>query len=220
VDIAVLRRVGVVLVAVGCLGAFLTTRYGSGMWLATYGLDALAIVAGGVLSRGGMRAARWVRMAMAIALGASAMAAAGLPFIQPPQLSLTELSLEPASFIWPAAAAIAAVGVELWIWRELGRTNVQAALSGAGSRLWDDATAAKAGAAAILLAIGLRWLSLHGDSAAVAVSLAREQLGPDYRYALTSIGSTSKDGHKSVQGVVTAWNDNEIKTVILHWVER
>jgi hypothetical protein len=218
--IPILKRVGAVSIAVGLLGLLLTAKYGSGVWLFTFGLDALPLVAGIFLWRGSLRAARLVRAAMALGLGAIVMGLVGLPFLQPAELSLTEIRLDPAGFLWPAVIVIVAICVEVWIMRELDREPVRLASASAGLRRWDTSTPAKAGAAAIFLAIALQWLALHGKSAAAAASLAQDQLGFGYRYALTSISSTSKDGRTSVSGVVTAWNDNEIKKVLLHWTEQ
>jgi hypothetical protein len=61
---------------------------------------------------------------------------------------------------------------------------------------------------------------LHGQSAQLAEALAMQQLGPDYRYHLSWISSTKTDHGASVSGVVTAWNDQELKTVLLHWETR
>jgi hypothetical protein len=210
----------VVLGAAGLLGAALTAKYAEGLWSLIFAADAMALVAAVFLIRGSLQTARLVRMTLALIAGATAMGVLGLAVIQPIQLSVTEIRLDPMAVLWPAVILAVAVGGGLWLIRELDREPIRTATANAGSRHWNSATPAKAGAAAMFLAVMLQWLALHGKSADAAASLAQEQLGLQYRYALTSISNSSKDGHTSVSGVVTAWNETEVKKVILHWVER
>jgi hypothetical protein len=105
----------------------------------------------------------------------------------------------------------------LWVTRELGRTPIQDAIASARIRRWDMRMPAQGGTGIVLLVELLLWLMLHGQTAELARSLAFQQLGPDYRYHLSWI-SNSNSGHgHSVTGVVTAWNHQEVKTVLLHW---
>jgi hypothetical protein len=78
----------------------------------------------------------------------------------------------------------------------------------------------QAGGGIVALVLLLLWLALHGQSAELATSLALQQLGPDYRYHLSWISSTNNGHGTSVSGVVTAWNDKEIKQVLLRWETR
>jgi hypothetical protein len=144
----------------------------------------------------------------------------GLAIVRPLDLTLTEVRLDPSSFVLLAATVIGAVCIQLWIVWELGKQPVHAAIAGAGLRPWDPATPAKVGAGVMFVVAVLLWAALHGNSAAVAVSQAEQQLGPDYRYALTWISPARRGGHGAVDGVVTAWNQHEVKTVLLHWEQR
>jgi hypothetical protein len=213
-------RVGAMLVAIGVLGVAMTVSHATGWWLFTYVLDALALLAGALLLRGNLTAARLVRAVMAFGLSVTLVGLIGLAVVWPIDLTLTEFRLDLASFLWPAACVAAAIFVQLWIVWELGRAPVQTGIYNAASRRWDAATAAKAGAAAMFVVVGLAWATLHGNSASVAISLAQQQLGFGYRYALTWISSASHDGHTAIDGVVTAWNDHEVKKVLLHWEQR
>jgi hypothetical protein len=213
-------RVGAILVAVGAIGIALTARLATGWWLITYGADAASLLAGAMVWRGNAPVMRLVRSVMAFGTGATVAGLLGLAVVRPLDLTLTEVRLDPTSFVWPAVIVVVAFCVQIWITWELGREPVRAALTEAGLRRWDPATAAKAGTAAMFVAIVLAWAALHGNSASVAVTLAEQQLGPDYRYALTWISAASRDGRSGVDGVVTAWNSHEVRTVLMHWDKR
>jgi hypothetical protein len=218
--VAAPTRVGLVLAAVGVAGFAFTASHATGWWLLTYGVDVLALLVGALLLRGNVPTLRWAGAVMAFGAGATLVGLIGLAVVWPLDLTLTELRLDPIMFVWPAATLIVTVCVELWIVWELGREPVRATIAGAGLRPWDPATPAKVGAAVMFVAVVLLWAALHGNSAAVAVSQAEQQLGPDYRYALTWIGPASRGGHGAVDGVVTAWNKREVRTVLLHWEQR
>jgi hypothetical protein len=215
--IAAPTRVGLLLVVAGALGVAFTASQASGWWLFTYGADILALLAGALLLLGNVRAMRLVCAVMAFGVGVTIVGLIGLTIVRPLDLTLTEVRLDPSSFVWPAVAVIASLCVQLWIVWELGRERVRAAITGAGLRPWDPATPAKLGAGVMFVAAVLLWAALHGNSATVAVSQAEQQLGPDYRYALTWISPARRGGRGSVDGVVTAWNQHEVKTVLLHW---
>lgn len=225
-------RVGVVLALVGVLGIAVSARYASGWWLLTYVLDALGLVAGVLVWRGHVPAARLVRLVAGFGLGATVASVVGLTIVWPLNLTLTEIRLDPMSFVWPAAFVIIAVCIQFWIIREIGQQPAQTTIDSSGLRRWagsrrwpglqrwNIATPEKVGAAVALTAVVLLWAMLHGNSAAVAIPLAQQQLGPGYRYALTWISSASHDGRTAVSGVVTAWNEHEVRTILLHWEKR
>lgn len=216
----ILKHVGVVLVAVSLLIVAVTIYLGAGGRAITLGLGAITLAAGVLLLRGDTRAAWATRMLSAFGVGATVVGLGGQLLMRPPDLILAELRLQPLSFLLPAAAAILAGCIQIWVMRELGREPVQTAIAAAGLPRWPLEPIVKAGGAVMLMVTLLLWLSLHGTSASVAMELALRQLGPDYRYALTSISSARRSGRTEVSGVVTAWNDHEIRQVLLHWQER
>jgi hypothetical protein len=213
----ILKRVGLVLAVAGSIGLALAVWFAPGWRLFEFGVAGVAVVAGILLLRGNMAAARFVRAAASCVLGIVVVAVLGLASLQPFDLTLTEIRLDPMRFCWPATYAIVGVLLLLWTVRELGREPVQAASAEIGLRRWDPMTPAKAGAGVTAVVAGLLWLSLHGQSAQLAESLALQQLGPGYRYSLSSIHGADNGRGTSVSGVVTAWNDKEIKEVLLHW---
>jgi hypothetical protein len=169
---------------------------------------------------GGPRAALWVRTLAIFVLAAGITLVVAAPFYQPLGLTFTEIRLDITGFAIKVGSMAIALSLLLWVTRELGRQPVQDAIASAGIRRWDMHIPAQAGGGLVMLVFLLLWLALHGQSAELAQSLAMQQLGPDYRYHLSWISSRGNGHGTSVSGVVTAWNDKEIKTVLLHWETR
>jgi hypothetical protein len=219
-DPGILKRVGVVLLVVGLIDTVVTIERFAIAGPCPAAFDATAIVAGIFLFLGGPRAALWVRTLAIFLLAAGIALMIAAPFYQPLDLTLTEIRLDPTALIFKAAPIAVILVLSLWVSRELGRQPIQDAIASAGIRRWDMRIPAQAGAGVVVLVCLLLWLALHGQSAQLAESLALQQLGPDYRYHLSWI-SRGGNGHgTSISGVVTAWNDKEIKTVLLHWETR
>jgi hypothetical protein len=183
-------------------------------------LDGIAIAAGLWLLWDGPRAALWVRTLAAFLLAAGVVAVIAAPLLQPLDLTLTELRLDPIGCLAIVAPVAITLGLALWVVRELGHQPVRDAIISAGIRRWDMRIPAQAGGGLVLLVCLMLWLALHGQSAELATSLALQQLGPGYRYHLSWISSSGNGHGTSVRGVVTAWNDKEIRRVLLHWETR
>ena len=188
------RRTGVILIFIG---AFFAWHGVTSLWA----FSALAVATGLVLIAGGMTMAKWVHALATACLATGLTLPLALLLLRPLNLMLTEVRLDPASLAWPASGLLALIAVPFWVRREL-----------TGSI--DDAWPAQAGAGLTILVAILSWLPLHGQSGATAAALALQTLGPGYRYQLTAI---RRDGDGQTSGVVTAWNDQEIKTMIVHW---
>jgi hypothetical protein len=214
------RRVGVVLLVVGLIDLAITlVRLGSaGPWPAI--LDGTAIAAGTWLLLDGARAALWVRSLAVFLLAGGVMLIIAVPVLQPLDLTVTEVRLDPIGCLAKAGPFAFALCLLLWVARELGRQLVRDAIISAAIRRWDMRLPAQAGGGVVLLGCLMLFLALHGQSADLATSLAVQQLGPFYHYHLSWISSSSNGHGTSVNGVVTAWNDKEIRQVLLHWETR
>jgi hypothetical protein len=150
-------------------------------------------------------------------LAAGLTAAVVLLTLQPLDLTLVEIRLDPGSFVSKMVPAAFALGILAWVRHELARRPVTDAIASSGLRRWDTKLFARAGVAFAAMGGILLWLALHGQSADLAESLAAQQMGPQYRYQLTWISRDRSEHGTSVSGVVTAWNDHEIKTLLIHW---
>ena len=49
--------------------------------------------------------------------------------------------------------------------------------------------------------------------------MAEKVVGPGYRFYVSSLRIVESRQVKSVSGVVTAWNEKEIKDIPVHWDE-
>jgi hypothetical protein len=50
--------------------------------------------------------------------------------------------------------------------------------------------------------------------------MAEQQVGPGFRFHVSSLNIAKNNQGTFVSGVVTAWNDNEIRNLPVHWEER
>lgn len=216
----ILKRAGGVLLALGIIDGTVTIARLAVAGPYPAAIDSIAIMAGVFLLWGGPRAALWVRTLAVFMLAAGILLVIAAPLYQPLDLTVTEIRLDPAAFAAKAVAAIFMLCVTLWVTLQLGHPSVQGAIATAGIKRWDMRIPAQAGGGLVALGGLLLWLALHGQSADLATSLALQQLGPDYRYHLSWISSSNNGHGTTVTGVVTAWNEKEIKQVLLHWESR
>jgi hypothetical protein len=62
-------------------------------------------------------------------------------------------------------------------------------------------------------------LLLHGEAAERARRAAERQCGPDYRYHVAALKISSSQDGRQVEGLVMAWNGNEIRNIPVAWRE-
>lgn len=200
--IPILKRAGVVLVVLGTCD-LLALR--SGLFL-------LGAAAGIGLLFGSLHMASLVRWIAAFALCALGVMMLAWPLMQPVDLTLTQLKLQPR--ILPSLATSATWLVLLhWLVRTLGAPAVLAARRAAGHKPRHMGLAAASGAALSLTVCTTLALLLHGEAADRARRAAERQFGPDYRYHVAAL---KVDG-KRVEGLVMAWNGNEIRSIPVAW---
>ena len=203
--------------ATGILAGSATIARVTTLWPCLAACAGVALPAGTCLLLGGLRAALWVRTVAVFLLAAGITGLIAAPLYQPLDLTFTEIRLDPGAFATATALAALVLGVLLWVTHELGQPPIRDAIASARIRRWDMRIPAEAGCGVLALGGLLLWLTLHGQSAELATSLASQQLGPDYRYHLSWISNSSSGHGHSVTGVVTAWNHQEVKKVLLHW---
>jgi len=202
--IPILKRAGMVLVVLGTCD-LLAIR--SGLLL-------LGAAAGIGLLFGSLHMASLVRWIAAFALCALGVMMLAWPLMQPVDLTLTQLKLQPR--ILPSLVTSATWLLLLhWLYRTLGAPAVLAARRAAGHKPRHMGLAAASGAALSLMICVMLSLLLHGDAADRARRAAERQFGPDYRYHVAAL---KVDG-KRVEGLVTAWNGNEIRSIPVAWQE-
>ncbi|MGW8394160.1 hypothetical protein [Pseudoduganella sp. HUAS MS19] len=200
--IPILKRAGMVLVVLGTCD-LLAIR--SGLFL-------LGAAAGVGLLYGSLQVASLVRWMAVFALCALGVMMLAWPLMQPVDLTLTQLKLQPR--ILPSLVLSATWLLLLhWLYRTLGAPAVLAARRAAGHKPGHMGFAAASGAALALVVCATLSQLLNGEVAERARRSAERQFGPDYRYHVAAL---KVDG-KRVEGLVTAWNGNEIRNIPVAW---
>ena len=216
----ILKRVGGVLLVVGLVDiAVMIYCIAKGIPYSS-SFNIFAVIAGVFLLRGSLRAAsvvRWFAVFMLTAFFAFLIA---WPFMQPLDLTLTQLRLNPGASVATVALMAFVLGLLFWVVRELGREPIQAARIGAGRKLRDMRIPAAIGVALVVVMGIFLALLLGGDSAEHAKFMAEQQVGPGYRFHVSSLNIAKNNRGTFVSGVVTAWNDKDIRNVPVHWEER
>jgi hypothetical protein len=216
----ILKRVGGVLLAVGLLdiGVMIYCIAKGVSYSSSF--NVFAVVAGVFLLRGSLRAASIVRWFAVFILAAFLALLVAWPFVQPLGLTLAQLRLNPG----PSAATIVflvfLLGLLYWLARELGCEPVQAARARAGQKQRDMRIPAAIGVALVIAVASFLGFLLRGESATRAKSIAAQQVGPGYHFHVRSLSIAKNNRGTFVSGVVTAWNDKDIKNVPVHWEER
>ena len=168
------------------------------------------ILIAGALFTGRIRVVKWVEASVTFLLTGVVLAPLAWLAPRPLDLTWTEARLDPIWFAWAAGLLLGLAGMLTWARWMLTRPAFQ-------EGLWPARFPARMAAGIVIPLAVMRFLALHGQSASAAAALAQDQLGTGFNYQLTAISSTKDDHGTWVSGEVTAWNSNEIKTLILRW---
>ena len=218
--IHILKRVGIVLLAVGLIDIAVMIYCIANHLSYSSSLSIFAVLAGIFIMRGSLRAASLVRWFSVFMLAGTVALLIAWPFMQPFSLTLTQLRLNPGESIEKVMFVAFVLGLLVWLIRELGREPVMAARAAAGRKQRDMRIPVAAGVGiVVVMGIFMAFL-LGGESADRAKSLAEQQVGSGYRLHVSSLNITKNNQGTFVSGVVTAWNDSEIRNLPVHWEER
>jgi hypothetical protein len=217
----ILKRAGVVVLTVGLIKLGISLLVLARGTSRTVNLELTLPIAGIFLLCGNWWAISKIRWISLFLLGFYGLGLLMSPFIQPWDLTLTDMRLTPAPLIISSLYFAITTGLSLWLLKQLGREPVKLALEDAGYRLRDARRPVVIGIAAGAAVCILMWYLDYGTkSAAQAVATAEQQCGPGYRYHVASISISSNSSGTTVASVVTAWNDREIRNVPVHFREQ
>lgn len=209
-----LRRVGWLLVIVGVLDiGFMIYCIANHMSYSS-SPNIFAVVAGILLLRGSLGAARIVTWFSAFMLSGFLLGALIIfPWMQPLDYWLLTFREKPVGPLFSIALLVVLLLFLFWVYRELRSPVVVEARVAAGHRGGVPRSAFATGSSlAILLAVMLQ-LTLRGESAERAARLAAERHGADYRYFVSSINWAGDH----VAARLTAYNEKESKEVEVEW---
>lgn len=213
--ISILKRVGIVLILVGAFDiAFM-------VWCITNGrsysssLNIFALVAGILLVRSGLKTARWVATISSFMLVACAGLLIVMPFIFPIGYWLAVLRSGVAA---PSiVVALLLLALLYWVRQQTLRPEVLEAQRAAGLSEPRTKRAMGFGFSLSVLLVPLLGFTLHGATAHQAIEKAKQQLGGNYRYVVTSMGVRANTKGTSVFAIVAAYNDTELKSIPVSW---
>ena len=216
----ILKRVGSVLLIVGLIDiAAMIYCIANGISYSS-SFNIFAVIAGIFLLRGSLRAASVVRWFAVFMFAAFVALLIAWPFMQPLDLTLTQFRLNPAASVATVALIAFVLGLLFWLARELGHEPIQAARASAGRKQQDMRIPAVIGVALVVVMGIFLALLLGGESAERAKSMAEQQVGPGYQFHVSSLNIIKNSQGAFVSGIVTAWNDKDIRNVPVHWEER
>ena len=216
---SILNRTGTVLVVIGLLDIAVMIYCIVNRISYSSSFNIFAVIAGVFLLRGSLRAAsivRWLGVFMIAAFVALLLA---WPLMQPIDLTLTQARLSPLSALTSLGLLVLVFALLSWLVRELGRTSVLEARAAEGRKSRDMRIPAVLGVGLVVLLVVFLTLLLGGESASKAKSLAEQNLGAGYRYHVSSMNIAKTSQGTIIRGVVTAWNEREIRNVPVTWEE-
>ncbi|MDP1781416.1 MAG: hypothetical protein Q8S92_19960 [Hydrogenophaga sp.] len=217
--LAILKRVGLVLVMVGLMDIILMVYAIANQTPYSSTLNIFAVVAGVFLSRGSLRmasAVRWLSFFILSTLGAAMVAT---PVMLPMGLIATYVQLKSFDVMVSLGIAMSSLVIFGWIAVQLSDESIGAARLAVGRRQRDARIPLLAGIALVAALAGLNLTVQRTDSAARAIGEARMELGDDFEFYVSSINYRSSANTTDVSGVVTAWKSGVIRTHSFRWRE-
>lgn len=216
----ILKRTGAVLIAVGLFDvAVMVYCIVNGISYSS-SFNIFAVIAGIFLLRGSLRAASIVRWFSVFMLAGIVALMLAWPFMQPIDLTLTQVRLSPLFAVVSLGTVAFVLALLLWLYRQLGQASILEARAAAGRKVRDMRIPAAAGVGVVAVLAVLLTTLLGGESASKAKAIAEQQLGKTYRYHVSSLNIAKNSQGTFVAGIVTAWNDKEIRNVPVKWEER
>lgn len=215
----ILHRAGLVLLAAGLLDlAFMAWHLAKGA-PHSYSMALPAVIGGVLLMRGNLRAA-FVLVWIASVLLPMAVASGIMSLLQPLDLTLTQLRLDPAGQLGAAMPLVLFCAVLVWLRHQLLREPVQAAIVLSGRRKPAAHFALGLGVVLGLLALGGQQLGRDADLSRKAEFLARAKHGKDFHYFASSLTPRDDMEGTFVEAKVQAWRADRVDTVDVFWKEK
>jgi hypothetical protein len=215
----ILKRTGLALLIVGILDIGLMVYAVVSQISYSSSLNIFAVIAGVFLLRGSLRAASLVRWFALFLLAALISVALVAPILQPIDLTLTQLQINPLAFLGSLAFFALMLMLFAWLARELGSAPVVLARKNASRPIRRPSVPLALGVALAVILTVISVFVQRSESAARAVREARAALGDDYRYHVSSLNYRSSGEGKSVSGVVTAWKSGSVTDLPFQWRE-
>ena len=218
--VRILKQVGGVLLVVGLIDIGVMIYCAVNHISYSSSFNVFAVIAGIFLLRGSLGAASVVRWFAVFLLAATISVAVAWPLVQPVDLTRTQFRLNPDAFTATVALMAFLFAMLLWVIRQLSSEPVLAAQAAGGRKVRDMRIPAILGIGLVVLLFTLLNMLMGGQTGEHAKAMARQQLGAGFHYHVSSLNINTGGGLTSVDGMVTAWNEKEIRQVRVQWQER
>lgn len=216
----ILKNVGRVLIAIGLVDIAVMIYCIINSMAYSSSLNIFAVVGGIFLMRGSLRAATVVRWFSMFLLAGFLVLPMAWPFIQPLDLTLTQIRLNPWGSIATGVMVVFLLVLLFWVMRQLGHKSVREAQVSAGRRLGSLYMPAVAGVGMVVALVVFLRILLGGATAERAKLMVEQKLGPNYRYHVSSLNIQKNTQGTFVNGVVVAWNETEVKNFPVQWANK
>jgi hypothetical protein len=216
----ILRRIGAVLIVVGTIdvGLMIYCIVNGISYVSCFNL--FSIIAGIFLVRGSLSGAAVISRFAAFLLAALVGLAFVWPIFLPPSLALAELRVYPLRFLVLLSFFTAVLAVLFWVVRQLRSRVVLRASARSAIRIRSLRRPVLAAVAIVVITTLMVGLSQKGESTKRAEQIAASKVGSGYRLRVSSLSVTTTAEGKIASGIVTAWNDHEIRQVAVSWKEK
>ena len=210
---AILKRVGIVLIALGILDiAYMVYCTSQGQRYSSM-FNIPTVVAGVFLLRGSLRAVPLVTWFAAFMLSYFVSLFILLPFLKPAELWAIEYRLDPVGLCRSLLLTIMLSALLCWVYTQLRSSPVVSASLKSRHSASTPKLAFILGVALVVLPVGILHFTRGGAAGAKAVEVARAKYGEDYKYHVTGM----RWSNGNVTASLTAYNEQEIKPVQVEW---
>jgi hypothetical protein len=211
-----LRRVGWALIFVGTADVGLMIYCIANHVSYSSNFNILAIVAGVFLLRGSLKAARLVAWFSAFLLSGIGGMLVVAPFWMPWDYLRISLSLKHWLPVELAAVVLLVFPFLIWMYRTLAQAKSEPGLGAptqSMSRWREPKLGFIAGALLAVVLGGLLGFMGKTETAQKVIANAKHQVGPNYRFFVSSMHANSTGTGTNVNTTVEAYNEREIKDV-------
>lgn len=220
---AILRNVGWVLIVGGLVDIGFMIYCVANQTSYSSSFNIFAVIAGIFLLRGNLKAARIISFFMAFFIAAFIGILIVIPFLFPLDLMIAYTRLETVNVVAGIVLFPVIMILFAWIYRKLTSLSVCAAMEEAkinytsfwrrpGRGFWIG------GCLALSIVVFLSLL-MGGVTADEAKQRASTEVGEGYKFHVKTLNMSSGTNGKHVHAVVTAYNDTEIKDIVVKWSE-
>lgn len=218
----IVKNVGKVLIVMGVVDIIYMFWVVSQKGSYSSSFNIFAIIAGIFLIRGNLKAVRIISCLAGFYLVVSLVPAIVSPFlITPVDYWMILIKLNPGTVIQSFIIWIIITILLVWVYFNLTSDIVINEMKNQGPGLngfWlRPQTFLILGVIVSIIALSFSFFMLHGNNAQLAAQKAQKQIQGEYKYFVNSVNVNTANGKKSVIAQVTAYNQNEIKNLIISW---